>query len=115
MNFGNILYELREDKFLTKTQLAKILQVTRQQISKYENGSSIPSGDVLMRAADYFCVTTDYLLGRGESSESPNSKKKHLTVPEELTEDDVEIVEGVIRALQRQRIKTFKSVRLVKN
>lgn len=62
--FGELLAELRQDRHLTQEQLAKILFVTAGTISNYENNVHFPDVEKLIALADYFGVTTDYLLGR---------------------------------------------------
>lgn len=47
----------------TQQQLAEVLNVTRQTISLYLNGASLPPLEKLVEIANYFMVTTDYLLG----------------------------------------------------
>ena len=63
-SFGELLAELRQDKKLTQDQLAKELFVTAGTISNYENSVHFPDVEKLLAIADYFNVTTDYLLGR---------------------------------------------------
>ncbi len=53
---------------LTKTELAKILEVSLPTYNGYIEGTSIPSAKLIM-LADLFNVSCDYLLGR---TESPN-------------------------------------------
>jgi transcriptional regulator with XRE-family HTH domain len=67
-NFCDILSELRRDRHLTQRQMAKILHVSAGTISNYETGRFVPSYETLVKLADYFDVTTDYLLGRTNSS-----------------------------------------------
>lgn len=55
--------ELREEKSLTQTELAKKLSVTRSSVNAWEMGISIPSVDKIIDLADFFHVTTDYILG----------------------------------------------------
>lgn len=62
--FGEILSELRKDKRIKQSKLAEYLMVSTGTISNYENGVHFPDIDNLVRLADYFHVTTDYLLGR---------------------------------------------------
>lgn len=62
--FGEVLCELREDMGLTQKQLAIELHMASTTISSYETGKIIPPPDKLVAIADYFGVTTDYLLGR---------------------------------------------------
>ena len=59
------LKELRGREHITQSQLAEAIGVERSSIGKYEgNQNIIPSVDVLNSIADFFDVTTDYLLGR---------------------------------------------------
>lgn len=58
------LRELREEKRMTQIRLAVELNTNQQQISKIENGQSEPTAGLLMKAADFFGVSVDYLLGR---------------------------------------------------
>lgn len=62
--FGEILTELCQDHGLTQKELAKIFFVTPGTISNYEKGRHLPDAERLLQIADYFSVTTDYLLGR---------------------------------------------------
>ena len=57
------LIELRKTKSLTQTDLAKILNVTQAAVGHWELGKRIPDTDTLVRIADFFHVTVDYLLG----------------------------------------------------
>lgn len=61
---GERLKELRKERKLTQTELGNKINVTKVSISGYENGNRSPDTDTLQRLADYFDVTTDYLLGR---------------------------------------------------
>ena len=70
--FGELLAELRQDRRMTQKDLAKVLYVTDGTISNYENGVHLPDVDKLISLADYFGVTTDYLLGRCSSPLSPD-------------------------------------------
>lgn len=70
--FGEILAELRRDKGLTQRDLAKLLHVTPGTISNYEKNVHLPDVEKLVDLANYFCVTTDYLLCRCESNLSPD-------------------------------------------
>lgn len=70
--FGELLAELRQDKGMTQKQLAEIFFVSVGTISNYEKGKHLPDVERLKMIADYFNVTTDYLLGRCSSNLSPN-------------------------------------------
>ncbi len=64
MKFGEILTSLREERGIYQKELASILKVSVGTISNYENGIHFPDQEALIQLADYFGVTTDYLLGR---------------------------------------------------
>lgn len=61
--FSKRLQELRESRGLSQQDLAAILDTDRQRIYRYENGRNEPSGDIVVKIAQYFEVTTDYLFG----------------------------------------------------
>lgn len=81
MNFGNILKELRCKQGLTQIQLAKILGISKSNISKYEAGSVEPSIDTLNQIATHFNISVDYLLGRSDAEDSltVNNSDKDIT------------------------------------
>lgn len=62
--FGQRLKKLRNEKEMTGEQLGKYLNVTKVAISKWENNIRFPDKDILIKIADFFDVTLDYLLGR---------------------------------------------------
>lgn len=66
MVLGTRLKMLRENMGLTQENLGKKLHVSKVSICKYETGISEPSLDILVKIADIFDVSTDYLLGREE-------------------------------------------------
>ena len=69
------LKELRLKYQLTKREVAKALNVSESTYGKWELGQRKPDLDTISRLADYYCVSTDYLLG---NSDDPNySEIKH--------------------------------------
>lgn len=66
MNTAEKIKKLREDHGLSQEQLAKIIGVDRTTIVKYETGASRPTR-YLKEIAQYFNVTTDYLLNNDEA------------------------------------------------
>ena len=71
--FGEMLAELRNDRGITQKELADELFVSAGTISNYENGVHFPDIEKLIALADYFHVTTDYLLGRCSVNVSPDA------------------------------------------
>ena len=64
MKWNEIIRNLREDNDLTQTQVAKILGVSQRVYSNYERGEVEISLDSLMKLADYYNVSMDYIFGR---------------------------------------------------
>ncbi|MBQ9673203.1 MAG: helix-turn-helix transcriptional regulator [Ruminococcus sp.] len=63
MKYNDRLRELREDNDLTQTQIANKFNVKQITISQYERGTRQVSLDILVKYAEYFNVSTDYILG----------------------------------------------------
>lgn len=63
MKFAEIFKSLRKDKELTQEQLAEVLGVSPQIVSRWENGVSQPSLELLPTIASYFETSVDTLLG----------------------------------------------------
>lgn len=61
------LFDLMSKTKTTQVQLAQAIGASQGNISDWKNGRSFPKSDVLARIADYFNVTTDYLLGRTDA------------------------------------------------
>lgn len=77
--FGELLAELRKDKGLSQRELGHIIHVSVGTISNYETSVHFPDIEKLVNLADFFGVTTDYLLGRCESTASPDVFSEQLT------------------------------------
>jgi transcriptional regulator with XRE-family HTH domain len=56
--------KLRLARGLNQVEFAKAVSVTKQCVSNWENDNVLPSIEMLVRIADFFSVTTDFLLGR---------------------------------------------------
>ena len=62
MTFGEKLQKLRTRAGLSQDQLAKLLDVSRQAVSKWERNEAMPEVEKLVRISRQFGVSTDYLL-----------------------------------------------------
>lgn len=62
--FATRLRDLREAQNLSQEDIANILKISRAAISSYEHGKRVAGIDVLVKFADFFDCTTDFLLGR---------------------------------------------------
>jgi transcriptional regulator with XRE-family HTH domain len=60
----NNLKQIRNSKNLLQTKVAIDLNITQETISSYETGRVFPSSDMLIKLADYYNTSIDYLLCR---------------------------------------------------
>ena len=63
MEYNERIKELREDKDLNQTQLAKEIHSTQKTISNWEKGYSEPNIEMIKALCKFFNVSADYLLG----------------------------------------------------
>ena len=66
MDFYKRIKDLREEKNLSQTELAKLTGISQSAITKWENRQREPSLDGIIRLAKFFDVSSDYLLGLEE-------------------------------------------------
>lgn len=84
MNVGQRLKMLRKEKKLTQQELSFKLGINRSTYAKYEIGENQTDYDTLQKLADFFEVSTDYLLGR-----TNNPKKEDINIDSnKLNEDE---------------------------
>ncbi|MBU5333597.1 helix-turn-helix transcriptional regulator [Anaerocolumna aminovalerica] len=67
--FSTRLKDLRLSKNMTLEQLGKEIDSTKATIGNFENGNRKPSLDMLIKLADFFNVSIDYLVGRSDNPE----------------------------------------------
>lgn len=77
-NFGNRLKELRKSVGITQAQLAYALHERRATLSNYENKNVYPGFNMLIKLADYFHVSVDYLTGRTDDYEINSEKVEDI-------------------------------------
>lgn len=83
-----LLRLMKEQPVTTQAQLAEITGKTRQTISQYVNGVSEPGYDTLVKIADHFKVSLDYLLGRSKARTLDNSIQAACNITG-LTEESI--------------------------
>ena len=83
MNFGERIYKLRSEKNLSQGDLAEILDVSRQSISKWENNNAVPELSKLIKMSELFQVSLDDLV-KENSTTDMDSYKTNLASLEEL-------------------------------
>ncbi|MBQ3184203.1 MAG: helix-turn-helix transcriptional regulator [Clostridia bacterium] len=63
------LRDLRSDKDMNQTEIAEVLGMSQTGYSKYETGENDIPTDVLIKLADFYETSTDYILGRTNRKE----------------------------------------------
>jgi transcriptional regulator with XRE-family HTH domain len=61
------LFDLMKNHKLTQDKLAEAIGVSQGNISEWKSGRSKPTFDALIKLADYFGVSIDYLVGRTDN------------------------------------------------
>lgn len=80
MTLGEKIYKLRTDQNLSQGDLAEKLEVSRQSISKWENGVATPDLDKIIKLSEVFGITIDELVKNEEASVSAFEEPKSTTV-----------------------------------
>ncbi len=85
--------ELMQEKGIQQQQMAELLNVSRASIYKYQQGKAEPNIETLIKIADYFDVSLDYLCGR---------QNKNLIFADSLTETQKKLVAIIKRLTPEQ-------------
>ena len=83
----NRIAELRKEKKMSQISLGMKLNVSQKMISAYENGKNEPSIDLLMRMADIFHASIDYIVGYSENR-YPEYQISGMSYPK-LSDNDI--------------------------
>ena len=122
MIFFERLNELIKQKGVTRTTLTKELHIGANQIKYWENNGNVPDGLTLIKLADYFNVSVDYLLGKTDKKTKLPPEEQPLTDAQEallnycsdLSNDDLEKVIDYIELLKLKNNATQKeNIKLV--
>lgn len=103
------LINLRELNFLTQTDIAKHLHLSPSTISHYEKGLTVPPTEVVYRLADFYNVTTDYILGKSASRTNLNDTYAIKLTNKMTIGDAVEIMAKMDNA-EREHLAYFIEV-----
>ena len=107
------LVKLRRKYNYTQQRLADFLGITRPAYTAYERGTRQPDYETLLKLADYYDVSIDYLLGRTDNPEPSNvDKLKKIGLKEDedlhffdlegLSDEDIEFIKNQIEFLRKK-------------
>lgn len=109
---------LREKRGIIQEILAAELGITQQMLSKYENDVTVIKVDILKRLAEYFNVTTDYLLGMSDVKRDLTGQIKlnetldeyydMIEVYKKLDQYDQELVWSLLQIVRKNEEKKKK-------
>lgn len=107
--------ELRKSRHLTQQQFSKILSVTQQNISKYENNIYDLPVDIMIKMANYFNVTIGYLLGVSDIKRDTEGQTRvnqaldeyydWIEIVKTLNKDEKELMWTLIEKLQELKMR----------
>lgn len=109
--FGDVLKDLRKKKGVTQIQLAKNLEISNGTIGNWEINARQPDHDMLVKIADYFSVSVDYLLGREttEAATPPTKKNTVISIGRggerreyEISDEDAAIVDAFLEKMRKK-------------
>ncbi|UTR14311.1 helix-turn-helix domain-containing protein [Salipaludibacillus sp. LMS25] len=110
---GKRLRLQREKYQLTQKKAAAIFGLTNFQLSRYESGQSNPDPDIIAKFAEYYDVSTDYLLGRTNiptnESYDPLEDLKQYMIDNQLEDMDLGFYDiDQMKKLNRDQIQELK-------
>jgi transcriptional regulator with XRE-family HTH domain len=104
INLKNRIRELRKTNSITAIELANELNVSPRSLNAYESGQRKPSPEVLVKIADYFKCSLDYLMLRSEIKNIEDYNKVILNaIKEGLSHEQLNTMVKVWREAKREK------------
>lgn len=105
---GDKIRELRLEHRMSQTEFAKAVHASQQAVTKWENGKSEPSSSVIADIANYFNVSSDYLLGRTtnkipDKDLSKNQKLVAYSIDPDISDDERQAIIEMVQAAKKFR------------
>lgn len=99
MTIGEKIYKLRTERNLSQGDLSEILEVSRQSVSKWENGAATPDLDKIIKLSEIFGITIDELVKSEEVSSTPEEKAPEIIIKKESSFPPRKIIGTVLLSL----------------
>lgn len=103
MKFSDRLYELRRQRGLSQEELANRIDVSRQTVSKWEIGDTVPDMDKLLALGDVFEISLDELV-KGNSVEKRGNRDSEIS---QVLEEKVLTPENKVKAKKGLKISAI--------
>ena len=108
--FGLRLKSLRKNKNISQKELAKIVGVAESTIGMYERDVRKPDFELLKKFADFFDVSTDYLLGRTEQKTINERKNEEQEFEEWLNNPDLNVFYRELPKSDDEKIRQLREI-----
>lgn len=108
MNTGELIAQLRNKNKISQSALANDLHIGQSTLAMYEKGKRNPNLEMISKIADYFNVTTDYLLGREVEESEPVTSKAQLIaahIDDNVSDEEMGKITSYIEFLKTQKKK----------
>lgn len=92
------LKKLRQEAGISQQKLADVILVSQQSINKYENKNVEPDMETLVKIAEYFGVSVDYLAGRTEVREMADKERMS-----DLSFDEEKLIKEYRKLKEKQK------------
>lgn len=105
---GDKIRELRLEHRMSQTELARAVHASQQAVTKWENGRSEPSSSAIADIANYFNVSSDYLLGRTtnripDKDLSKNQKLIAYSIDPDTSDEERDAIIEMVKAAKKFR------------
>lgn len=111
----NRIAELRKKANITQEKFSSIIGVARSTLAMYETNKSEPDFKILQKIADYFNVSTDYLLGREDKKNFSDKNNNSLVIPEKYRDVLIACNEGADELTQEDIDSIVRFIEFTKN
>lgn len=106
-SFATNMRILMKERRITQDELAAKIGKTKQSVSQYVNGDSEPGYETLVKIADFFSVSTDYLLGIS-NIKTPDTTAQAVIEYTGLSEDNISTLHRMRKAAVNEPVETEK-------
>ena len=96
---GERLQDLRIEAGVKQEDLGKMLNLSKNAVSAYEKERNEPSDEIKIKLARFFDVSVDYLLGLTDDPCPYKSRKRHVRIPDNMTDEQIAFIEKFIKFL----------------
>lgn len=109
-HFPRIITLLRKEKGISQKQAAAQLSISQALLSHYEKGIRECGLDFLVRSADYYGVSCDYLLGRSPDRQGSTLRMEDIPEPDSLDKEQNRSVGSVLPVLNKKLVANSMNI-----